>query len=178
MSVCCPAVLLSLLSGLYRVHGLRVSRAVTLLADISCLLFLFRNCLFVVVVVVLFSLSSLPPYVFRFYLWLIGQFVPLLACLIRAAILNFSFRLHLFTSRCYVVLISDLLYQSAGIVFLDGGRVSEGLVMVSLAFHLFVVSTVIFASVLLWLSQVKNFFIPSKENVVPHVKPKRQCTYM
>ena len=48
---------------------------VTLLSDISCLLFLFRKCLFVVVVVVLFSLSSLPPYVFRFYLWLIGQFV-------------------------------------------------------------------------------------------------------
>ena len=48
-----------------------------------------------------------------------------------------------------VVLISDLLYQSAGIVFLDGGRVSEELVMVSLAFHLFVVGTVIFASVLL-----------------------------
>ena len=43
-----------------------------------------------------------------------------------------------------VVLISDLFYQSAGIVFLDGGRVSEGF---SLAFHLFVV--VIFASVLL-----------------------------
>ena len=34
-----------------------------------------------------------------------------------------------------VVLISDLLYQSAGIVFLDGGQVSEELVMVSLAFH-------------------------------------------
>ena len=48
-----------------------------------------------------------------------------------------------------VVLISDLLYQSAGIVFLDGGRVNEGLVMVSLAFHLFVVGRVIFASVLL-----------------------------
>ena len=48
-----------------------------------------------------------------------------------------------------VVLISDLLYQSAGIEFLDGGRVSEELVMVSLAFHLFVVATVIFASVLL-----------------------------
>ena len=42
-----------------------------------------------------------------------------------------------------VVLISDLLSQSAGIVFLDGGRVSEELVMVSLAFHLFVVGTVI-----------------------------------
>ena len=47
-----------------------------------------------------------------------------------------------------VVLISDLLYQSAGIVFLDGGRVSEELIMASLVFHLFVVGTVIFASVL------------------------------
>ena len=53
-----------------------------------------------------------------------------------------------------VVLISDLLYQSADIVFLDGGRVSEELVMVSLAFHLFVVGTVIFVSVL--LCQVKS----------------------
>ena len=53
-----------------------------------------------------------------------------------------------------VVLISDLLYQSAGIVFLDGGRVSEELVMVSLAFHLFAVGTVIFASVR--LCQVKS----------------------
>ena len=44
-----------------------------------------------------------------------------------------------------VDLISDLLYQSAGIVFLDEGQVSEELVMVSLAFHLFVVGTVIFA---------------------------------
>ena len=34
-------------------------------------------------------------------------------------------------------------------VFLDGGRVSEELVMVSLAIHLFVVGTVIFVSVLL-----------------------------
>ena len=79
-----------------------------------------------------------------------------------------------------VVLISDLLYQSAGIVFLDGDRVSEELVMFSLAFHLFVVGTV-FASVLLCQvqsSQVKNFFIPSKENVVPHIKPQRQCTYV
>ena len=52
-----------------------------------------------------------------------------------------------------VVLISDLLYQSAGIVFLAGGRVSEELVMVSLAFHLFVVGTVIFASVQVTSSQ-------------------------
>ena len=80
-----------------------------------------------------------------------------------------------------VVLVSDLLYQSAGIVFLDGGRVSEGLVMVSLAFHLFVVGTVIFGSVLLCQvksSHVKNFFIPAKENVVPHIKPQRQCTFV
>ena len=76
----------------------------------------------------------------------------------------------------WLVLISDVLYQSAGIVFLGGVRVSEELVMVSLAFHLFVVGTVIFAYVL--LSQVKNFFIPSKENVVPHIKPQRQCTYV
>ena len=48
-----------------------------------------------------------------------------------------------------IVLISDLLYQSAGIVFIDGGRISEELVMVSLAFHLFVFGTFIFASVLL-----------------------------
>ena len=40
-----------------------------------------------------------------------------------------------------VVLISDLLYQSAGIVFLDGGCVSDELVIVSLAFHLFVVGS-------------------------------------
>ena len=89
---------------------------VTLLADISCLLFLFRKCLFVVVVVVLFSLSSLPLYVFRFYLWLIGQFVTaVLACLIRAAILNSHFVcicLHP-DAMSSVVLISDLLYQSA-----------------------------------------------------------------
>ena len=53
-----------------------------------------------------------------------------------------------------VVLINDLLYHSAGIVFLYGGRVSEELVMVSLAFRLFVVGTVISASVL--LCQVKS----------------------
>ena len=75
-----------------------------------------------------------------------------------------------------VVLISDLLYQSAATEFLDGGRVSEGLVKVNLAFHLFVVGTVIFASVL--LSQVKKFFIPSKENVGATHKEKSQCTYV
>ena len=75
-----------------------------------------------------------------------------------------------------VVLISDLLYQSAGIVFLDGGRVSEGLVMVSLAFHLFVVGSYFYFCALMSSCQVKNLFIPSKENVVPHIKPQRQCT--
>ena len=77
-----------------------------------------------------------------------------------------------------VVLISDLLYQSAGIVFLDGGQVSEELFMVSLAFPLFVFGTVIFASVL--LCQVKSsqeFLYSFKENV-PHIKPQRQCTYV
>ena len=99
---------------------------------------------------------------------------PLLVCLIRAAILNFF---SVFVCICLhpdtlssVVLIRNLLYQSAGIVLVDGGRVSEGLVMVSLAFHLFVIGTVSFASVL--LCQVKNIFIPSKENVVPHIKPQ------
>ena len=57
----------------------------------------------------------------------------LLACLIRAAILHFSFRLHLFTpdTLSSVVLISDLLYQSAAFIFLNGSRVSDGLVRVS-----------------------------------------------
>ena len=61
---------------------------VTLLAGISCLLYLFRKCLFVVVVVVvvvvavvvdLFSLSSLPPYVFLFYLGLLVSSYPLVS---------------------------------------------------------------------------------------------------
>ena len=50
------------------------------------------------------------------------------------------------------------------------------LVMVSLAFHLFVVGIVIFASVL--LCQVKKFFIPSKENVGVTHKEQRQCIYV
>ena len=48
--------------------------------------------------------------------------------------------------------------------------------MVSLAFHLFVVSTVIIASVL--LCRVKKFFIPSKENVGATHREQRQCTYI
>ena len=77
------------------------------------------------------------------------------------------------------VAISDLLYQSsAGIVFLDGGQVSEELVMVSLTFHLFVIGTVIFASVLLCQVKSRTSNLYSKENVVPHIKPQRQCTYV
>ena len=73
VSVCCPAVLLSLLSGLYRVHGLRVSSLCHVARWHFLPPFSFHK---VFVIVVLFSLSSLPAYVFRFYLWLIGQFVP------------------------------------------------------------------------------------------------------
>ena len=40
-----------------------------------------------------------------------------------------------------VVQFAKLLYQFAGIVFLDGSRVSKGIVMLSLAFHLFVVGS-------------------------------------
>ena len=62
-------------------------------------------------------------------------------------------------------------------MFLDGGRVSEEL-MFSLAFHQFVVGTVIFASVLLCQVKSSHVNIPSKEDVVPHIKPQRQCTYV
>ena len=77
-----------------------------------------------------------------------------------------------------VVLISDLLYQSAGIVFLDGGRVSEELFMlVWLSLYLSLAQLFLLLCSYVKLSQVKNFFIPSKENV-PHIKPQRQCTYV
>ena len=69
----------------------------------------------------------------------------LIACLIRAALLPLSAFVHI-PMLCdrTVVLISDLLYQSAAFAFPDGSRVSE-LVMVSWAFHLFVVGTFLFA---------------------------------
>ena len=77
-----------------------------------------------------------------------------------------------------VVLISDLLYQSAGIVFLDGGRVSEELLwLVWLSIYLSLAQLFLLLCSYVKLSQVKNFFIPSKENV-PHIKPQRQCTYV
>ena len=115
---------------------------VPLLADISCRLFLFRKCLFVVVCLLSLLFHHTSFFFFFFFFGgggegggggLLANSYPPLACLIRAAILHFSFRRHL---------------------FLDRGRVSEGLVWVSLAFHLFVVGTVIFASVL--LCQVKS----------------------
>ena len=73
---------------------------VSLFADISCLLFLFRKCCFVFLSFPLLfhhaalSFLSLAYWPFR---------NRLLACLIRAAILHFSFRLHLFTSRYFVI---------------------------------------------------------------------------
>ena len=120
---------------------------VSLLADISCILLLsfffvlffgLFVCLFFVVVVfggkvLLVSFSVFPPSFPPCVLLLSLVYWPfrtrLLACLIRAAILHFSFlhfsfRLHLSS----VLLIIDLLYQSAAFIFLDGSRVSEGLV--------------------------------------------------
>ena len=103
------------------------------------------------------SLSSLRPYVFFFLVFflcgLLANSYPLLVCLIRAAILHFSFRRHL---------------------FLDRGRVSEGLVRVSLAFHLFVVGTVIFASVLLCQVKSKTSLFLQRKTWMPHIKPQRQ----
>ena len=59
----------------------------------------------VVVFLFLFS-SSFPPCVLSFLslaYWPFQVVPPLLACLIMASILHFSFRLHLFTSRCFVI---------------------------------------------------------------------------
>ena len=96
---------------------------VSLFADgISCLLYLFRKCCCFVFFYFPLHFSSYWPFRTR-----------LLACLIRAAILHFSFRLHCLhhDALSSVVPISDLLYQSAAFIFLDGSRVSEGLVRVS-----------------------------------------------
>ena len=115
---------------------------VTLLADIICLLFLES-----VIVFSLFS-PSFSPCILSFLSLVYWPFhTRLLACLIRE-----PFCISLVVCICLhpdalssVVLISVLLYQSAAFVFLDGSRVSEGLVMVSLAFYLFVVGTAVFA---------------------------------
>ena len=75
---------------------------VSLLADISCLLFLFRKCCCFVFLSfpLLFHHAFFLSFLSLAY-WLLRT--RLLACLIRAAILHFSFRLHLFTSRCFVI---------------------------------------------------------------------------
>ena len=129
MSVCCPAVLLSLLSGFYR-----VLTRITCTQPLSrCWLTLLASSFFSENVVVVFSLfyPSFSPCVLSFSSLAYWPFrTRLLACLSRAAISHFSCCLHLFTWRCFVivVLISVLLYRSAAFVFLDGSRVSEGLV--------------------------------------------------
>ena len=157
VSVCCPAMLLSLLSGLYHVRGLRVSS----LCHVARWHFLpplsfqkvFVCCCRRCFVFPLFSSTIRLSFLIS---GLLANSWPL-----QLAWLGQPFWISFFVCICLhpdamssVVLISDLLYQSAGIVFLDGGRVSEELDMVSLAFHLFVVGTVIFASVL--LCQVKS----------------------
>ena len=114
-----------------------------LLADITCLNFLFRKCCcFLSLFPFFFTMHS-----FIFYIWLIGHFVPAW----QLAWLGQPFCISLVVCICLhpdalssVVLISVLLYQSTAFVFLDGSWVSEGLVRVSLAFHLFVIGTVIF----------------------------------
>ena len=95
VNVCCPAVL-SLLNGLYRVHGLRVSSCVLLLADITCLLFLFKNLSIVVfsffpffftmrsfffifgLLAISYPLVSLPDYGSHFVFLLSSAFVYIL----------------------------------------------------------------------------------------------------
>ena len=101
--------------------------------------------------VLLFCLSFPLLFHHAFFHLLSSAFWPfrtrLLICLIRAAIfipLVVCICLHP-DALSSVVLISIVLYQSATFVFLDGSRVSEGLVMVNLVFHLFGVGTVILA---------------------------------
>ena len=102
MSVCCPAVLLSLLSGLYR-----VLTRITCIQPLSrCSLTLLASSFFSesVVVFSLFYPSFSACVLFLFLCLVYWPFrTRLLACLIRAAILYFSCRLHLFTSRCFVI---------------------------------------------------------------------------
>ena len=93
VSVCCPAVLLSLLSGLYRVHGLRIyiqplSRcSLTFPASPFFSESVCRCCRCFV--------SSLFYSTIRFSFlslaYKLANSYPLLVCLIRAAILNLSF---------------------------------------------------------------------------------------
>ena len=133
MSVCCPAVL----SAQWIVSYTRIT-CIQPLSRCS-LTFLASSFFSESVCFVFLSFPLLFHHAFFFLFFFSLAYWPfrtrLLACLIRAAIVRFSCRLHLFASRCFVigspVLISDLLYQSAAFVFLDGSRVSEGLARVS-----------------------------------------------
>ena len=49
---------------------------VSLLADISCLLFLFRKCVVLFFSLLLFFSTIRSFFFFLFYLWLIGHFIP------------------------------------------------------------------------------------------------------
>ena len=118
VSVCCPAMLLPLLSGLYRVHGLHVSSLCHVARWFSFQkVFVCCCCRFVFPVLsstIRLSFLSLAYWPIRTWL---GQplWISLFVCI--------CLHPHAMSS---VVLISDLLYQSAGIVFLDGCRVSYG----------------------------------------------------
>ena len=91
--VCCPAVLLS-------AEWIVSCRRITCIQPLSrCSLmffFLFRKCFWFVFL----SFPLLFHHVFFLSLAYWPFHTRLLACLIRAAILHFSFCLHLFTSRC------------------------------------------------------------------------------
>ena len=126
MSVCCPAMLLSA-EWIVSCTRIMCFGFVPLLTDISCLLFLFRKCFCFFSHFLFFSTMHLSFLSLAYWPFC----TCLLACLMRAAILHFSFHLHFPNALSSVVLISDLLYQSAAFVFLDGSRVSEGLVRVS-----------------------------------------------
>ena len=62
-----------------------------------------------------------------------------------------------------------LSYQSAAIVFLDGGWVSKGLVMVSLAFHLSLAQ--LFLLLCSYVKSKTSLFLERKM-WVPHIKNK------
>ena len=113
-------MLLSLLSGLYRVHGLRVSS----LCPVA-------------------RWHYLPPLTFQKVLLCLSLSFPLLFHHAFFVCLRQPFCIYLVVCICLhhddlssVVLISVLIYQSAAFVFLNGSQVSLELVMVNLAFYL------------------------------------------
>ena len=108
VSVFCPAVLLSALWVVSCTQITCIQPFDPLLADISCLLFLFRKCFLFVCLLFLFFFSFFPflsHHVFFLFYWPFRT--RLIACLIRAALLHLSFCLHLFISRCFVIGSSD-----------------------------------------------------------------------